>query len=350
MKHRLQWKFIGIMFISLFVGIFAMAVSQGWYGYTYGLSAEETEEIFETGKYAIVTEFAFVSIVVLVFLILSRKMIKRIEQLNGSIKQISKGNMKDIPKDKHKDEIGTLSASVQEMAEMLEKSLIDERAMICNIAHDLRTPVTSIQGYAQLLEQSEELSLQNREYVTIIQRKSEHLSEQITDLLEYSLLQFEEKEYEFAELSLSSLVEQIFVDFIPQLDALDIHFSLRGNEVPHKMMCNRSLMIRMLENLMNNAIRYGKKGKKIEASLSEDALHIYLEIANYGNTLTKAQIENIFKPFYQGEDAKEYVTQSKGLGLAIVSKIVEIHHGKISVQSDEKSGRIAFLISFEKCK
>ena len=227
MKHRLQWKFIGIMFISLFVGIFAMAVSQGWYGYTYGLSAEETEEIFETGKYAIVTEFAFVSIVVLVFLILSRKMIKRIEQLNGSIKQISKGNMKDIPKDKHKDEIGTLSASVQEMAEMLEKSLIDERAMICNIAHDLRTPVTSIQGYAQLLEQSEELSLQNREYVTIIQRKSEHLSEQITDLLEYSLLQFEEKEYEFAELSLSSLVEQIFVDFIPQLDALDIHFSLR---------------------------------------------------------------------------------------------------------------------------
>lgn len=348
MKHKLQWKFIFIMFISLFVGIILLAASQGIYGYFYRMSAEKTEEVFEAGWYAIALDVAFVAVVVLVFLILSRSIIKRIEQLNSSIEQISKGNMKNIPIDKHKDEIGTLSGSVYEMARMLEESLENERAMVRNIAHDLRTPVTSIQGYAQLLEQSEELSLQNKEHVAIIQRKSEHLSEQIEELLEYSILQFEEKEYSFEMLSLSSLVEQIFIDFIPQLDALNMNFSLEGNDVPHMISCNQNLMIRLLENLINNALRYGKKGKLIEAFLSEDGSHIYLEIANYGSTLTQSQIQKIFQPFYQGEDAKEYVTQSKGLGLAIVSKIVAIHHGTITVQCEEETRRTAFLLAFEK--
>lgn len=348
MKHKLQWKFIFIMFISLFAGIILMAVSQSIYGYFHRMSAEKTEEIFEAGWYAIALDVAFVGVVVIVFLILSRSIVKRIEQLNSSIEQISKGNMKNIAIDKHNDELGTLSGSVYEMARMLEESLENERAMVRNIAHDLRTPVTSIQGYAQLLEQSEELSLQNKEHVAIIQRKSEHLSEQIEELLEYSILQFEEKEYSFEMLSLSSLVEQIFIDFIPQLDALDMNFSLKGNDVPHMISCNQNLMIRLLENLINNALRYGKKGKIIEAFLSEDESNVYLEIANYGSTLTQTQIENIFHPFYQGEDAKEYVTQSKGLGLAIVSKIAAIHHGTITVQCKEETKRTAFLLAFQK--
>lgn len=348
LKHKLQWKFVGIMFISLLVGIMLMAVIEGSYGYFYQKSAEDTEKIFEESGLAIIVDISFVAMVVLVFFILSRNLVKRIEQLNSSIEQISRGNMKDIPIDKHRDELGILSRNIHKMAGMLDQSLENERAMVRNIAHDLRTPVTSIQGYAQLLKQSEELSLQNKEQVAIIQRKSEHLSKQIEELLEYSILQFEEKEYSFEILSLSSLVEQIFIDFIPQLDELHMQFSLVGNEVPHMLSCNQTLMVRLLENLINNALRYGKKGKLIEAFLSEDEAHIYLEIANYGSTLPQAQIQNIFEPFFQGEDAKEYVTQSKGLGLAIASKIVEIHHGSITVQCREETQRTAFLLTFPK--
>ena len=325
-----------------------MALVEAMYGYFHQMSAERTQELFEFGWQAMVVDFGFIGVVVLVFFVLSRNIVRRIEQLNNSIKQISKGNMKTVVVDKHNDELGTLSNSIYEMAKMLEQSLENERAMVRNIAHDLRTPVTSIQGYAQLLEQSEELSLQNKEHVAIIQRKSEHLAEQIEELLEYSILQFEEKEYSFEWLSLSSLVEQVFIDFIPQMDVMDVRFSLKGNDVPHMFSCNQNLIIRLLENLINNALRYGKKGKVIEALLSEDEAHIYLEIANYGNVLTQDQVEYIFHPFYQGEDAKEYVTQSKGLGLAIVSKIVEIHHGTIAVKCDEETQRTVFWISFDK--
>lgn len=336
------------MFISLFVGIFFMASSQAIYGSFHQMSAEKTEEIFEAGGYAIALDFGFIGMVILVFLILSRSIIRRIEQLNSSIEQISKGNMKNIPIDKHKDELGMLSKSIHEMAEMLEQSLENERSMVRNIAHDLRTPVTSIQGYAQLLEQSDELSLQNKKQVEIIQRKSEHLSQQIEELLEYSVLQFEEKEYSFERLSLSSLSEQVLIDFIPQLDAQNMEFSLKGNDKPHMISCNQTLMVRLLENLMNNALRYGKKGKIIEVSLSEDESGIYLEIANYGSTLTQAQAKYIFNPFFRGEDAKEYETESKGLGLAIVSEIVTIHQGTITIQCQEENKRTAFLLSFPK--
>lgn len=325
-----------------------MAVSQGIYGYRHQLTAEETEIIFTTGNYAIIQDAGFVGIVILVFFVLSRGHIKRIEKLDESIRQISRGNMKGIRVDKKHDELGTLSGSIYEMAERLDQSLENERAMVRNIAHDLRTPVTSIQGYAQLLEKSDELSTQNKEYVEIIQRKSEHLSEQINELLEYSVLQFEEKEYSFEKLSMSSLVEQIFIDFIPQLEKQGMEFSLKGNQTPHVVSCNQTLMIRLLENLINNALRYGKKGKIIEASLSEDETHVYLELANYGSTLTKEQIKDIFEPFYQGEDAKEYIAESKGLGLAIAAKIATIHHGTITVQCEEEKKRTAFLLTLDK--
>ncbi|WP_167954794.1 HAMP domain-containing sensor histidine kinase [Anaerosporobacter faecicola] len=348
MKHKLQLKFIFFMFLSVFLGIFLLSISEAIYSYHYNLTAEKTQEILETGGSGVAFVIGFLVVVVLIFLFLSRNTIKRIERLNNSIKQISKGNRKNIVQDTHKDELGELSKSICEMARLLEQSLEDERAMVCNIAHDLRTPVTSIQGYAQLLKQSEELSLQNQEHVAIIQRKSEHLSRQIEELLEYSILQFEEKEYTFESLSLSSLVEQIFIDFIPQLDERDMTFELVGNDKPHMFLCNQNLMIRLLENLLNNALRYGKKGKKIEAYLSENETWITLEIANYGSVLSPSQAEHIFQPFYQGEDAKEYVTQSKGLGLAIVSKIVTIHHGTIEVQCQEERKRTAFVLTFPK--
>ena len=347
-KHILQWKLVLIMFASLFAGIVSIILIEALYSYYYGLDAENTQILFETGWQAIVMDIFFLVVTVIVFLLLSRNFVKRIEILNSSIKKISKGNMNNIPLDNKNDEIGGLSRSICEISEMLTKSMEDERRMVCNIAHDLRTPVTSIQGYAQLLEQNEDLSIHSREQVEIIRRKSEQLSAQIAELLDYSILQFEEKEYTFEELSLSRLVEQIFIDFIPEYEKNQITYVLYGNEDEHKMQCNAALMIRMLENLLNNALRYGKEGKKVEAVLSENEESICLEIANYGSAMKKAEAERIFEPFYQGGNAKEYETESKGLGLAIVAKIVAIHSGTIHVECDEEIKRMSIIINFKK--
>jgi signal transduction histidine kinase len=347
MKHILQWKFIAIMFISMMCGVAVMALSQALiYGKIGGMTAEEAEVAAET--YSTLFNILFMVVTIAVFLVLSRKIIKRIEIMNQNVEQIASGNMGELAIDKRKDELGSLSRNINEMAQKISDSLEKEREMVCNVAHDLRTPVTSIRGYAKLLKENADLSDESIQYVSIIEQKSINLSEQIGELLEYSVLQFEEKEYSFERLSVSKLLEQVIIEFIPQLDQEQMTFSFIGNQKGCELACNQMLMVRLFENLLQNCIRYGKEGKIIDIYIDEDEILCKIAISNYGKLLTKEEMEHLFEPFYQGMGAKDYRTESKGLGLAIVHKIVIIHKGNIIVKTELETGKITFYLEFPK--
>lgn len=346
-KHILQWKFAIIMFISIFCGVIAMAICQAYlYGYLGDMTAEEAEKSAQNAT--VWFDLLFIIVSAFVFFLLSRKIIKRIENMNHNVEQIAAGQMEELIIDKKKDELGNLAQNINGMAKTIHNSLEKERGMVCNVAHDLRTPVTSIQGYAQLLEESEELSEKNKEYVTIIKNKTIDLSEQINELLEYSLLQFQEKEYEFTNLSLSSLVEQVLIEFIPQLEKEDIEYSLQGNQKEHRVNCNTILMVRLLENLLTNSIRYGKQGGQIEIVLEDKNSVVRTTISNYGNCLNEEDKAHIFEAFYQGESGKDYSKQSKGLGLAIANQIIQVHNGTIWVDSNQATGKTSFIFELSK--
>lgn len=347
MKHTLQWKFIGIMFISMICSVATMAITQYiLFEKIQGMTAEQAEPI--AARYSYLFNIIFIIEITAIFFLLSRKIIKRIEIMNDNVEQIAKGKLLELEQDHRIDELGNLSRNINSMAEKIVQSIEKEKKMVCNVAHDLRTPVTSIQGYATLLEKSSELSKTNLQYVSIIKNKSENLSEQIEELLEYSILQFEEKEYKFEVLSVKRLIEQVLIEFIPSLEAQHMTFSIKGNENELLCGCNQLLMIRLFENLFTNCIRYGNKGESIDIELYEVKEKIKICISNYGNTLTDEEIQHIFEAFYQGEDAKSYQTQSKGLGLAIAQKIVLIHQGDIKVYSDFTTKKITFCLVFKK--
>lgn len=347
MKHTLQWKFIAIMFTSLVCGVTAMAVIQAIvYGKLGGMTAEEAEEAAE--NYTVLFDILFIAVTTIVFLLLSRKVIRRIELMNHNVEQITSGNMKELSQDYKRDELGSLSRNINSMAKTISDSLDKEREMVCNVAHDLRTPVTSIRGYAKLLQDDKELSEESRQYISIIANKSTDLSEQIGELLEYSVLQFEEKEYQFEKLSLSKLIEQVLVEFIPQLDEENMTFTYTGNQKTCEVECNQILMVRMFENLFTNCIRYGKKGKSIDVRIDEADGQCRIEISDYGISLSQEEAEHLFEPFYQGRDAAEYHTESKGLGLAIVNKIVQLHKGRIRIGTESETGKFTFYIEIPK--
>lgn len=347
MKHILQWKLIVIMFVSTMSGVFAMGLSQFIvYGSMQGMTPEEAEEAAAVYSWAF--DIVFVVVTIVVFLLLSRKLVKCIETMNRNVEQIATGQLLELAEDKRKDELGNLSRNINRMAERIASSIEKERAMVCNVAHDLRTPVTSIQGYASLLEKHANLSEEEQEYVSIIKRKSENLSEQIEELLEYSVLQFEEKEYRFEPLSIKRLLEQVLIEFIPMFDQNELTFSTKGNQYELMHDCNQMLMVRLFENLLTNCVRYAKKQSEIEIVLEETAGEMSIAISNFGNTLSKEETESLFEAFYQGKSAAEYKTQSKGLGLAIAKKIVLLHNGTIRAFSDENEQRITFFIKFKK--
>jgi signal transduction histidine kinase len=225
LKHRLQFKFVGIMFISLLGGLFSMSLAEAiYFGRILGISPEEAELTFP--EYSPYFNTLFIIVSIFLFLLLSRRVIKRIEEMNKNVERITVGKMTGLAEDKSKDELGGLSRNINAMAEMIQESLQKEKNMICNMAHDLRTPITSITGYVELLEKNNNLSNQEKEYIDIIYRKSNELSVQVNDLLEYSVLQYRKKEYFMEEISLSSLLEQVIIDFIPYLEKEKMTFLL----------------------------------------------------------------------------------------------------------------------------
>lgn len=345
LKHKLQWKMIGIMFISVLAGVSVMALCEGAiYNGIFHMTPEEAEVAF--AKYSVFFNLIFGVITILVFYILSRKIIKRIEIMNHNVEMITNGSMKELVPDVHKDELGYLAGNINMMARRIDQSIKKEQDMVCNLAHDLRTPITSIRGYLDLLQKNCELSEQGRAYAEILTRKTNDLSIQVNELLEYSILKFKEKEYQFEQISLSNLLEQVMIDFIPMLEREGIEFELIGNHKPYNYLCDKLLVVRLFENLITNSIRYGKEGKKIEAEITQDSMSIQILFSNYGNVLSKEEEENIFEAFYQGESAQEYKTESKGLGLAIAKEIVEIHHGTIEVSSNQQLNKVTFLVRF----
>lgn len=343
MKHRLQWKFIGIMFASLFIGVSSMAAVQAViFNGIYGMTPEEGEVAFAQESY--IFDILFLLVSTFVFLLLSRKLIKRIEDMNQNIEKITNGQMRGLMEDKHHDEIGNLSSNINKMALHIDESLRKEKNMICNLAHDLRTPITSICGYVELLERNGDLSEQGKQYADILLRKSNDLSEQVNQLLEYSLLTFQEKEYEKEEMSISSLLEQVLIDFIPMLEKENISYSITGNQNPCMYCGNQNLLIRLFENLITNSTRYGKEGKQIEIEIEETKEYITIDISNYGDILSKEETEHIFDYLYQGQSAQHYQTESKGLGLSIAKEIVKIHNGTISVKNDYNLHKVSFEV------
>lgn len=269
MKHRLQWKFITIMFISVFIGVMSMAIAEAIvFKGIYHMSAEEGEIAFAKQSY--IFDILFLVVTTGVFFLLSRKLIKRIEIMNHNIEKIANGQMRGLTGDHHQDELGNLSVNINKMAIRIDESLQKEKNMICNLAHDLRTPVTSIVGYVELLQKTGDLSEDGKKYADVMLRKSNELSEQINQLLEYSLLTFQEKEYEKEEISLSSLLEQIIIDFIPLLEKNQFEYQLTGNQKNCLYVGNLNLLRRLFDNLITNSIRYGKAGKKLEIDLQDN--------------------------------------------------------------------------------
>lgn len=324
------------------MGIMVMSLSEAVvYGMLHGLTAEQTEKVI--GPYRYIFNLIFIVVVILVFWTVSRRVIKRIECMNANVERIANGEMTDLLVDTRRDELGSLSQNINEMAEAIRQSIEKEQAMICNVAHDLRTPVTSISGYVELLEREENLSVDGQKYVEILERKSKELSDQISELLTYSVIQFREKEYEFTKVSVSRLLEQVLIDFIPQLDRFGMEFKLTGNQEKYECMCNSALMVRLFENMIANSIRYGREGKKIRIHLEKKDGKLAIRFQNYGRPLSCDAIEQMFQPFQRGQDAKEYSTEGKGLGLAIAKSIVEIHHGEITV-SNTAENEIVFTI------
>ncbi|TDL75645.1 HAMP domain-containing histidine kinase [Rhodococcus qingshengii] len=218
-----------------------------------------------------------------------------------------------------------------------------------HIAHDLRSPLTSIIGYLNLINNDhyrDEIEL--RYYTQIVQSKAERLHHLINDLFEYTYVQNKEILMIKDPIYIEEMVNQLAVQHRFQLQEAGMQvrqFTTTENPI---IMGDGNKLARVFENLIQNAIRYGKEGKYLDIRILEQEETIEIAISNYGQPIPSVDLPYIFDRFYRVEKSRFEYTGGAGLGLAIAKSIVELHDGAIKVESS--AGKTTFIVTLLKEK
>lgn len=284
-----------------------------------------------------------IGIFALSFLLLQRGSLKYIGQISAAIQDISEGDLNTYVEVMGDDEFSAMAANLNKMEadirELMDKEREAERTkneLITNVAHDLRTPLTSIIGYLELLSnRNVRLAPEMQEkYIDIAYTKAKRLEKLIEDLFGFAKMNYGKISMNVGKLDVVKLLSQLLEESYPSFADKNLTYELKSN-VPAKVItADGNLLARLFDNLINNAIKYGAEGKKILVKIHGTEDIVAVSVTNYGYVIPEDELPLIFNKFYRVEQSRSVHTGGTGLGLAIAKNIVDIHGGTISVASD----------------
>lgn len=278
------------------------------------------------------------------FQMFTRKIAGYVEEISNGIDEVAMGNLyQEIPV-QGEDEIANIAVKLNSMRREFQMLLENERqyerekdALITNVAHDLRTPLTSIIGYLDLVRLKDDLSREDqKKYVSVAYDKAKRLEKLIEDLFEFTKVGAERMQVHPMEIDFGRFMEQMVEEFYPSFESMKLECKVDMQVEKGILEADGNLLARGISNLFSNAVKYGKDGKIIKVKVKEDLEKkcMNLSITNYGKIIAPEDLEHIFDKFFRGEASRSTETGGSGLGLAIAKKVVLLHHGKISVSSD----------------
>ena len=276
------------------------------------------------------------------FMILQEKSLRYITKISDAMQNISEGDLNVTVEVEGDDEFSSMAANlnkmVEELKELMDKERESERTkneLITNVAHDLRTPLTSIIGYLELLSGDVKLDPElQKKYINIAYVKTKRLEKLIEDLFGFTKMNYGKLTMHVAQVDVVKLLSQLLEEFYPSFVDKNLSYELQSN-VPAKVItADGNLLARLFDNLINNAIKYGADGKRIMVKLHADDEIVTVSVINYGYVIPADELPLIFNKFYRVEQSRSTNTGGTGLGLAISKNIVDMHGGTITVTSD----------------
>lgn len=278
-------------------------------------------------------------------------MTRRLRSLNKSVtvfrEKTLEENSEEIVSTKPTDEISSLedsfaamSAQIVRQIEHLTQTDAARRDLISNVSHDLRTPLASMQGYIEtLLIRDDRLSKEERrQFLEVARKHSVRLSRLVSELFELSKLDNLSLIPSTDPFSIAELLQDIIQEFQLLAQQKDIKLLLQNNGDNIIVNGDIGLIQRVLENLIENALRHTSAGGLIRISLAPKSKHVDVTVSDSGCGIDQEQVSHIFERFYRIENGDRSKTGSAGLGLAIVKRILELHDSTIKVTSEVNVG------------
>ena len=239
------------------------------------------------------------------------------------------------------NQMNQIKFNVSESKRVAKEAEQRKNDLVVYLAHDLKTPLTSVIGYLTLLRDENQISNELREkYLSISLNKAERLEDLINEFFEITRFNLSNITLELSKVNLTRMLEQLIYEFKPMLSDKNLQCVL--NATPDLMVkFDVDKMQRVFDNLLRNAVNYSFEDSKIDISVVQIGNDIIINFKNHGSTISCEKINRIFEQFYRLDSARTTKTGGSGLGLAIAKEIVELHGGKITANSDND------IINFE---
>jgi len=251
-----------------------------------------------------------------------------------------------------KNEFAELQDTFNEMAARIEheisirkKSEEDRRRLILDISHDLNNPMSSIQGYAELLIQKTGMDeRERREHLEVIVGNSKRANRLLTELFELSRMDSPEFSLKLERTDICECLRQICGELVPQLEREGFEYEFDIPEESFYAMLDTDRFSRIIHNLANNATRHNPPGTQVSLSLTVQDNQVVIAFSDDGVGIPAHLKETIFRPFVRGDESRNSKTGGSGLGLSIAKRIAEAHGGDLTLLPGENGSAFRLMI------
>ena len=285
---------------------------------------------------------------ILVFIYIGQKVIKPFDKMSSLTEELAKGNLSTPINEEKSRFFGKFLWGMDMLRENLEDSKSknleyqkEKKTMLLSLSHDIKTPLSAIQLYSKALSEGiYDTEEKKQEALLGIQNKTEEIKGYVDEIYKLSREDFMEFNVNVGEVYLKDVMEGIEAYYRDKLSVL--HTELIVDDFDNVLLsCDKERLIECLQNLMENAIKYGD-GKLIRISFSEEEDCRLITVANSGCTLEESELNNIFDSFYRGSNVKN--AQGNGLGLYIVKQLMKLMDGDVFAMMEEGEFKVTLVV------
>ncbi|WP_238859151.1 HAMP domain-containing sensor histidine kinase [Clostridium sp. YIM B02569] len=303
---------------------------------------------------AIVSFVLELVIFMVIFLIAINGRIKYLKYISKSVTNIKTQHYLNPIEIKGNDEISQLAEDINTMSERLKENYEKEKKqeeakneLIVAVSHDLKTPLTSIIGYLELLNKDKENFTENQqEFLKVAYEKSENLKKLIEELFEYTKLSNNYVKLDKVPFNIAVLVNQVVGEHVLFLSEKNIKVEIECAK--NELICEIDMQkfVRVIENLVKNAEKYSYKDSTFKIIMWDDEENIKLSFINEGDNINEEDLLKIFDEMYRIDKSRNAEIEGSGLGLPISKKIIQLHGGRIWAECNDN--KIKFNIELPK--
>ncbi len=273
-----------------------------------------------------------------------------LHEMNLAATDIARGNFKRRVRVHGADEVGQLAASFNNMAQRLDRIEETRREFLSNVSHELRSPLTSIQGFLQAVMEGAVPAGEEARYLSLAFDEGLRLTRLVRDLLDLSSIESGNFQLSLAEVAPKEVILRTIAALEPQFMAKKLEPVLNLPERELRVQADADRLEQILFNLLSNAIRFSPVGGRVEVACRSAGTGLQVEVTDHGPGISPTDLPHIFDRFYKADPARTTAAGGTGLGLAITRELVKAHGGGVRAENLPPPGRGArfiFTIPFD---